>query len=94
MDEKFLDEHELTPEEIAELEESNATSTELKLYFLKSNGNEMSMTVKYARQDASNANIKALMQGIIANGAIFENTPVALKAAKIVTTETTDVDLS
>jgi len=94
MEEKFLNEHELTPEEIEELELGEATATVLKLYFAKANGNEMSMTVKYADPEASNVNIKTLMQGIIANGAIFENTPVAIKSAKIVTTTTTDVDLS
>jgi len=54
----------------------------------------MNLSYGYARQDASNANIKALMQGIVANGAIFKNTPAAIRSAKIITTETTDVDLS
>ena len=71
-----------------------ATSTKLSLNFAKSNGNSMNLSYSYARQDASNANIKALMQGIVANGAIFENTPAAIRSAKIITTETTDVDLS
>ena len=71
-----------------------ATSTKLLLNFLKSNGNEMGLTYNYANPSASRTDIKALMQGIVANGAIFENTPAAIRSAKIVTTETTDVDLS
>ena len=71
-----------------------ATSTKLSLNFAKSNGKSMNLSYSYARQDVSNANIKALMQGIVANGAIFENTPAAINSAKIITTETTDVDLS
>ena len=60
-----------------------ATSTKLSLNFAKSNGNSMNLSYSYARQDASNANIKALMQGT-----------AAIRSAKIITTETTDVDLS
>lgn len=82
-----------TPED--ELENpSNSSSTVLKMTFAKANGNNVSFTMKYARQDSSNANIKSLMEGMVANGEIFENTPVALKSAQIVTTETTEVDLS
>lgn len=71
-----------------------ATSTKIVLNFAKANGNDMSLSYAYARQDVSNASIKSLMQGIVANGAIFENVPVAIRSAKIVTTDTTDVDLS
>ena len=92
---KFLNEHEMTPEEIAEWEAvDNSTATQVVLNFSKANGKTMQLSYKYARQDVSNANIKALMQGIVANGAIFENVPAAINSAKIVTTETTDIDLS
>ena len=70
------------------------TTTKLSLNFAKSNGNSMNLSYNYARQDASNANIKLLMEGIVANGAIFQNQPAAIRSAKIITTETTDVDLS
>ena len=71
-----------------------ATTTKIVLDFAKANGSTCTQTYEHARQDVSNANIKSLMQGIVANGAIFTNVPVAIKAAKIVTTDTTDVDLS
>ena len=45
------------------------TTTKLSLNFAKSNGNSMNLSYNYARQDASNANIKLLMEGIVANGA-------------------------
>lgn len=71
-----------------------ATSTKISLNFAKSNGNTMNLSYNYARQDVSNANVKSLMQGIVTNGAIFENTPATIRSAKIITTDTTDVDLS
>ena len=92
---KFLNEHEMTPEEVEEMKAvENGTSTKIVLNFAKANGKEVTMSFNYARQDVSNATIKALMQGIVANGSIFENTPAAIDSAQIVTTETTDVDLS
>ena len=69
-------------------------STKLQFNFAKENGNSMSLSINNARQDASNANIKALGEAIVANGAIYENVPVSLRSAQIITTTTSDVDLS
>ena len=71
-----------------------AVSTKLSLNFYKADDKTMNLSYKYARQDPSNANIKALMEGIVTNGTIFKKVPVSLKSAQIITTETTEVDLS
>ena len=71
-----------------------AISTRLSLDFTKSNGDLINITYGNIKQDVSAANVKALMEGIVANGSIFENVPAAIKSAKIITTEATAVNLS
>lgn len=71
-----------------------ATSTKLKMDFAKSNGDDMSITYNYIKNNVSNANVKALMEGMITNGAIYEKVPAIIKSATIITTEETAVDLS
>ena len=73
---------------------ANGTETKLVVEFVRSNGTTMSQTYKYAKSNVSSANAKALMQAIIANGNIFQKVPSAMKAARIVTTDTTEIDLS
>ena len=48
----------------------------------------------YANADATAANVKALANGIIANGSIYAKIPLTAKSAKIVTTTETDYNLS
>ena len=71
-----------------------AISTKLSLNFTKINGDAINMTYGNIKQDVSSANVKSLMEGIVANGSIFEKVPAAIKSAKIITTEETAVDLS
>ncbi len=71
-----------------------AISTKLSLSFTKSNGDAINMNYGNIKQDVSAANVKSLMEGIVANGSIFEKVPAAIKSAKIITTEETAVDLS
>ena len=54
----------------------------------------MKLNYNYIDPEVTDATVKTLMQGIIANGDIFENVPAALKSAKLVTTSETAVDLS
>lgn len=74
--------------------QSNAINTKLQMTFTKANGDNVSMTMKHCKQDLSAANVKSLMEGIVANGSIFEKVPAAIKSAVIITTESTAVDLS
>ncbi|MBQ7150921.1 MAG: DUF2922 domain-containing protein [Synergistaceae bacterium] len=63
-----------------------ATTNKLVLAFEGSNGKEVSFTYSYADPEVESATVKALVNGIIANGEIFDNPPVKAKSAKIVTT--------
>ena len=91
--EKLKENYEALKAEILE-NESNGTNTKLVLTFAKANGDSLSQTYSNAKSNVSSANVKALMEGIIANGAIFTSVPAVMKSAKIVTTTETAVDLS
>ena len=71
-----------------------ATTTKLLMNFTKSDGDLISMSYNHAKKEFNKANVKSLMEGIVANGAIFEKTPFAIKSAKVITTESVDVDLN
>ena len=71
-----------------------ATTRQLQLNFAKSNGNNMSLVYNYVKETVSASAVKSLMQGIVANGAIFENTPATIRSAKHIEKTTTDIDLS
>ena len=71
-----------------------AAGTKLVLGFENSTGNAVSMTYNYAKPSAGLVNIKALMNGIIANNVIFANPPVTAVSAKEVTTTENIYDLS
>lgn len=71
-----------------------ATVTRLAMSFTKSNGDPVTMSYNYAKPTATNAQIKALMQGIITNGSIFKNVPAYIKSAEFITTDKTAIDLS
>ncbi len=71
-----------------------ADSTKLVIGFETSTGKSMTLTYNHAKPGATAANVKALMNGIIANGSIFANVPALAKSAKIVTTTESEYDLS
>ena len=73
-----------------------ATTSTLKMTFVASNGGNTSLSYANSKDAGtlSSTNVKALMEGIIANGAIFENVPVSMKSAEITKKETTAIDLS
>ena len=71
-----------------------AESTKLVFGFETSTGKSMTLSYNYAKPAASAANVKALANGIIANGSIFANVPVTAKSAKNVTTSEHEYDLS
>ena len=71
-----------------------AEGTKLELGFLDSNGRNVIFSYNHAKASATAAQVKALMNGIIANGSIFANVPATAKSAKIVTTTEAEYDLS
>ena len=71
-----------------------ATVSKLVLTFLDSNGGKVTQNHNHADPDVTDAQVKSLMQTIVTNGSIFATPPSAIQSAKIVTTETTSIDLS
>ena len=71
-----------------------AVSTKLSLTFTDGDGASINHSYNYANPEVTSASVKALMQGIVANGAIFDRVPVATKSAKIVVTEETSININ
>ena len=71
-----------------------AAGCKLVMTFLDSTGTERDFSFNYAKSDASNANIKALAQGIVTNGSIFTHVPVTAKRAKLVVVSETDIPVT
>ncbi|MBQ6148650.1 MAG: DUF2922 family protein [Oscillospiraceae bacterium] len=55
---------------------------------------DVRFSYNYADPDTTVANVKALVNGLIANNTLFENPPITVKNAKIVTTTEDNYDLS
>lgn len=68
-------------------------SSKLVLEF-EGTGKSVQFSYNYADPEVTEASVKALVNGLIANGSIFENPPLTATNAKIVTTTETDYDLS
>lgn len=66
----------------------------LRLNFEGEDGKTVTFTYNYADPDASSTNVQRLVQGLITNGSIFENPPVAAKSAVIVITTEKAFDVS
>ena len=59
-----------------------ASGCKLVITFIDTTSMERDFTFNYAKSSATVENIKALAQGIITNGSIFEHVPVSAKIAK------------
>lgn len=69
-----------------------ASSTKLQLKFQTAYG-EKTWNFNYADEDATNADIKNLVQVMIANGSIYATPPLSISTAKIIKTTETDITL-
>lgn len=69
-------------------------STVLQIKMTDGAGDPWQLNVKHVDDEAATADVKALVTGLITNGAIFEKAPTTAVSAQFVTTEVTDVDLS
>ena len=67
-------------------------ATTLRTKFTDSAGKDMTVSFNYA-DTAKSAAVKPLMQGMIANGGIYANAPVAMVSADFITTTTIPVSL-
>ena len=70
------------------------TATNLKLVFKGSGDKKLSFNYPDADSTVPAAQVKILMQGMIANGEIFAEQPLVIESATFVTTTTVPVDLS
>ncbi len=57
-------------------------------------GGNVTFSYRYADPETPVATVKALVNGLITNGSIFENPPVKVNSAKLVTQNEADYDLS
>ena len=71
-----------------------ASGVKLVLGFETAAGKSMTLTYNHANPSATAAQVKALMNGIIANGSIFATVPATAKSATKVVTEESEYDLS
>jgi hypothetical protein len=62
--------------------------------FKANGGKEVSLTFPYANASANPAQVKSLMQGIVANGDIYAEPPLALVEAQFINRVTIPVNLS
>lgn len=69
------------------------TTTKLQMKFGTMSGVK-TFTVNYVNPDARTADIKALMDTIITNGSIYTYPPLTKESAELITTETTEIDIS
>lgn len=69
-----------------------ANSTKLVLKFGTASGVK-TWTYNYAKSNATTVNIRALMDGMITNGSVYQYPPLTKESAEIVTTSTTPVDV-
>lgn len=69
-------------------------ATKLVLKFADAESKEISHSFSNADKNAQPTNVKALANGMVANGDIYTRVPVTVKSASIVTTTTTPIDIS
>ena len=69
-------------------------SSKLVLEFVTALGETKKLTYSNAKQNPVKSDIKALANGIIANGSIFTNVPSVVKAITIQTTTAEEIDIS
>lgn len=71
-----------------------SAGTKLVFSFGNALGNTINYSYNYGNANAATSDIKAAMNTMITNGAIFKNVPVSIKGAKAVVTTETEFDLS
>lgn len=65
----------------------------LKCKFKDAGNQDLTFTVNYANPSVTGAAVRALMEGMIANGAIYSSAPVAIVSAALVSTTETPITL-
>lgn len=68
-------------------------ATRLRLVFSGAGDKKIVMLFPCARSSATGAEVKALMQGIVADGNIYENVPTGIVGAEFLDSSSTPVNL-
>ena len=71
-----------------------SAGTKIVFSFGNASGNTVNYSYNYGNAGAPAIDVKAAMNTMIANGAIFKNVPVSIKGAKAVVTSESEFDLS
>jgi len=67
--------------------------TRLKLVFSSAGEKKITMLFPYANSSASGSDVKALMEGIVAEGSIYEDVPKGIIGAEFLESSSTPIDL-
>lgn len=70
-----------------------ATTRRLQMVFADTTGESTTLSYGNIKDELDTNAVKALMSGLIANGSIFENPPAISKSAKIIETNTTELEI-
>lgn len=73
---------------------ATTTTAKVVMSFIDEDERAMSMTLQNAKSDATGAQVKAFMDVMISKSACFQRAPYQKTGAKIVTTTSTDLDVS
>lgn len=68
-------------------------ATRLKLVFTGVGDKKIAMQFPYVRGSATGAEVKALMQGIVADGGVYVDVPTGIVGAELLDSTSTPVDL-
>lgn len=72
---------------------ATTTSTKLEMSFGCVDGSSITISMSNVNPEATASSVQGLTQAIVSGGSIFDPQPVMAKAAKLVTTTSSDVDL-
>lgn len=72
----------------------SVTTHKLQLGFLDTNSENVTFNYSHAKNNPASADVKALMQGMITNNAIWQKNPATMSSATLVTTTKTAIDIS
>ena len=68
-------------------------ATRLKLVFSGAGEKKITLSFPYARSSAAGTEVKTLMQGIVADGSIYEDVPMGIVGAEFLTSTSTPINL-
>ena len=69
-------------------------SSKLKLVFKNAGGEDVNFTFSSADKNVESSDVRALMNGMITNGTIYTNVPVAISSATMITTTETEINVN